>query len=171
MVIGAGFSGLYALHRLRDFEGLDVRIIEATNSVGGTWNSNRYPGARCDTESYVYCYSFSEELLDEWHWSERYPQQAELLRYFDHVTNKFDLRRDIVFDTRILAAHYDDTRARWLVRTDSGQSMSAAISSRPWASCPRRPSHRRWPGSPTTRASGITQGSGPTTASISPTSG
>lgn len=120
VVIGAGFSGLYALHRLRDYQGLNVRVVEATQGVGGTWNTNRYPGARCDTESWVYCYSFSQELLKSWRWTSRYPKQAELLRYFEHVTDRFDLRKDIAFSTRVVSAKYVDARARWLVHTDRG---------------------------------------------------
>ena len=122
VIIGAGFSGLYALHRLRDHVDLDVRVIEASSGVGGTWFTNRYPGARCDTESYVYCYSFSPEMLDEWRWSSKYPTQEELLTYFEHVADRFDLRRSIDFNTRVLAATYDEGQTRWLVRTDTGAS-------------------------------------------------
>ncbi|MGE4324101.1 MAG: flavin-containing monooxygenase [Sphingobium sp.] len=120
LVIGAGFSGLYALHRLRDHVGLDVRSVEVGSGVGGTWFTNRYPGARCDTESYIYCYSFSPELLREWRWSSKYPTQAELLDYFEHVTERFDLRRSIDFNVRVLGATYDAARQRWRVRTDAG---------------------------------------------------
>ena len=120
LVIGAGFSGLYALHRLRTTSGLDVRAVEASAGVGGTWFTNRYPGARCDTESFVYCYSFSRELREEWRWSAKYPAQEELLRYLEHVTDRFDLRRSIDFGRRVLGASYDAERARWRVRTDTG---------------------------------------------------
>ena len=120
LVIGAGFSGLYALHRLRDGLGLDARALEASAGVGGTWYTNRYPGARCDTESYIYSYSFSPELQREWRWSSKYPVQAELLTYFEHVRDRFDLMRSIAFNVRVTGASYDAARARWLVRTDSG---------------------------------------------------
>src|SRR3954447_7477899 len=108
VVIGAGFSGLYMLRRLRDL-GLSVRGFEAGSDVGGTWYWNRYPGARSDSDSIVYCFSdrFSEELLNEWEWSERYPSQPEILRYLQWVSEKLDLRRAITFNTRVTAAVYD----------------------------------------------------------------
>ncbi len=121
VVIGAGFSGMYALHRLRDQMGLDVQVFEATSNVGGTWFLNRYPGARCDTESYIYCYSFSKELLNEWTWSGKYPEQAELLSYLEHVADRFDLRKDVAFETRVIAADWDEETALWTVRTDKGE--------------------------------------------------
>lgn len=125
VVIGAGFSGLYALHRLRDHLGLDVRAIEASAGVGGTWYTNRYPGARCDTESYVYCYSFSPELLREWRWSSKYPEQAELLTYFEHVATRFDLWRSIDFGVRVRRAAYDEGTARWIVESVDGPTYDA----------------------------------------------
>ena len=90
LVVGAGFSGLYQLHLLRDRLGLSVRVLEAGDGVGGTWHWNRYPGARCDSESHSYSYYFSEDLLKEWEWSERYPEQPEILRYLNHVADRFD---------------------------------------------------------------------------------
>ena len=120
LVVGAGFSGLYALHRLRDTLGLDARAVEGSSGVGGTWYTNRYPGARCDTESYIYCYSFSRELRSEWRWSTKYPAQSELLDYFEHVTERFDLQRSIDFNVRITGATYDETRERWRVHTMEG---------------------------------------------------
>ncbi len=99
VVVGAGFAGLYALHKLRS-QGLSVRVFETAPDVGGTWYFNRYPGARCDVESIDYCYSFSDELQQEWNWTEKYATQAEILRYLNWVTDKLDLRRDITFDTR-----------------------------------------------------------------------
>ena len=120
IVIGAGFSGLYMLHRLRDQLGVSVRVFEAGGDVGGTWYWNRYPGARCDSEGYVYCYSFSKELLEEWRWSGRYPTQPEILAYLRHVADRFDLRRDIQFDTRVLGAAFDEDERRWTVETDEG---------------------------------------------------
>jgi cyclohexanone monooxygenase len=124
VVIGAGFSGLYMLHRLRG-QGVDVRGFEAGSDVGGTWYWNRYPGARCDVESVVYSYSFSPELEQEWEWSERYPTQPELLRYIQHVADRFDLRGLISFDTRVVSADYDEGRDVWMVATDSGERIEA----------------------------------------------
>ena len=121
LVIGAGFSGLYQLLCLRDRLGLSVKVVEAAPELGGTWYWNRYPGARCDSESHSYCYFFSKELLEEWRWSERYPEPPEILRYLNHVADKFDLRRDIRFNTRVTAAHYDEAANRWDVVTESGQ--------------------------------------------------
>ena len=114
VVIGAGFSGLYALHRLRKL-GFSIRVLERGDGVGGTWFWNRYPGARCDIESVDYCYSFSEELLDEWTWSERYAAQPEILRYLNHVADRFDLRRDIQLETEVESAHFDDRNDRWAI--------------------------------------------------------
>ncbi len=125
LVIGAGFSGLYQLICLRDRLKLKVKVLEAGDGVGGTWYWNRYPGARCDSESHSYCYTFSEELTKEWEWSERYPGHAEIRRYLDYVANKFDLKRDIRFGTRVTAAHYDDKANRWNVTTANGDRLSA----------------------------------------------
>ncbi|WP_051342758.1 flavin-containing monooxygenase [Pseudonocardia spinosispora] len=125
VVVGAGFSGLYALHVLRDRLGLSVRAIDRAGGVGGVWYWNRYPGARCDIESYSYSYSFSPDLQQEWRWSERFAGQPEILRYLEHVADRFDLRRDIVLDTRITSATWDDDRARWVLTTDIGDRLSA----------------------------------------------
>ena len=125
LVIGAGFSGLYQLLCLRDRLGLSVQVLEAGAGVGGTWYWNRYPGARCDSESHSYCYSFSEELTREWEWSERYPGPPEILRYLNHVADRFDLKRDIRFSTRVTAAHYDETANLWRVSTDAGETFTA----------------------------------------------
>jgi cation diffusion facilitator CzcD-associated flavoprotein CzcO len=127
VVVGAGFSGLYALHRLRDGLGMSVRVVEAAGDVGGTWFWNRYPGARCDSESYFYSFSdrLSEDLLEEWTWSERFAAQPEILSYLRHVADRFDLRKDIRFGTRVVGADYDDTTGRWAVRTDDGDTVSA----------------------------------------------
>jgi cation diffusion facilitator CzcD-associated flavoprotein CzcO len=125
VVIGAGFSGLYMGYRLRDHLGLDVRVIEAGDNVGGTWNWTRYPGARCDSESFVYCYSFCEDLLQQWQWSGKYPEQAEILSYLEHVADRFDLRRSIEFNARVTSAKYDEGTARWFVTTDQGETVSA----------------------------------------------
>ncbi len=124
VVVGAGFGGMYMLHRLRGM-GLRVRVIEAADDVGGTWNWNRYPGARCDVESLEYSYSFSEDLQQEWTWSERFASQPEILAYARHVADRFDLRRDIRFGTRVRSAHYDEARAQWAISTDRGPSLRA----------------------------------------------
>src|SRR5881394_3900686 len=105
IVVGAGFAGLYMLHRLRGL-GFSVRVLEAASGVGGTWYWNRYPGARCDVESVEYSYQFSPELQQEWEWSERYATQPEILRYANHVADRFDLRRDIQLNTRVTHAHF-----------------------------------------------------------------
>jgi cation diffusion facilitator CzcD-associated flavoprotein CzcO len=125
VVIGAGFSGLYMLHRLRDILGLNVRVFEAGESVGGTWYWNRYPGARCDSDGFVYCYSFSKELLQDWELKGKYPQQAEILSYLEHVADRFDLRPNIEFNTYVKGAKYDSSRARWEVTTDRGETLFA----------------------------------------------
>jgi cation diffusion facilitator CzcD-associated flavoprotein CzcO len=125
LVVGAGFAGLYQLLCLRDRLGLSVKALEAGGGVGGTWYWNRYPGARCDSESHVYWYTFSPELMREWEWSERYPGQAEILRYLNFVADRFDLKRDIVFHNRVTSAHYDEAANRWRVRTDQGETFVA----------------------------------------------
>ncbi len=124
VIVGAGFAGLYAQVRLRAL-GLTIQGYEAAADVGGTWWWNRYPGARCDVESMDYCYSFSPELEQEWTWSERYATQPEILRYVNHVAERFDLRRDIQFETRVTGMTWDETTQRWLVRTDRGDEVSA----------------------------------------------
>jgi cation diffusion facilitator CzcD-associated flavoprotein CzcO len=123
MIVGAGFGGLYALHRLRA-AGLACLVLDAAPSVGGTWWANRYPGARVDIQSLEYSYSFSESLQQDWHWTERYAAQPELLRYADHVADRFDLRRDIRLDTRVVAAHFDGA-GRWRVASADGASWTA----------------------------------------------
>ncbi|QQS13048.1 MAG: NAD(P)/FAD-dependent oxidoreductase [Rhodospirillales bacterium] len=122
IIVGAGISGMYQLLRLREL-GLRVRVFEAGTGVGGTWYWNRYPGARFDSESYSYGYSFSRELLDEWDWSEHFAGQPETLRYLNHVADKFDLRRDIQFRSRVAAAHYDDATRTWKVTLEGGDSF------------------------------------------------
>jgi len=123
-IVGAGLAGLYALHRLRGL-GLRVRAFEAGSGIGGTWFWNRYPGARCDVESLEYSYSFSEDLQQEWRWPERYGTQPEILRYINHVADRFDLRRDIQLDTRIRAATYDRAANQWTLRTERGETVTA----------------------------------------------
>src|SRR5579872_3232613 len=124
IVVGAGFAGMYALYRLRGL-GLSARVYEAGSGVGGTWYWNRYPGARCDVESMDYSYSFSDELQQEWHWTERYSSQPEILRYINHVADRFDLRRDIQLSTRVSTAVFDETAARWTICTDTGEQVSS----------------------------------------------
>jgi cyclohexanone monooxygenase len=125
VVVGAGFSGLYSLHRLRDELGLSVKVIEKADDVGGTWYWNRYPGARCDSESHVYCYSFNDELLDEWDWSERYPEQPEVLEYLRFAADHLDLRRDIDFETEVTSAAFQEDTGLWNIETDDGDSVTA----------------------------------------------
>jgi cation diffusion facilitator CzcD-associated flavoprotein CzcO len=124
VIVGAGFAGLYMLHRLRA-QGFSARIYEAGGGVGGTWYWNRYPGARCDVESLEYSYSFSDELRREWRWSERYAAQPEILRYLNHVADRFDLRPDIEFNTRTTSATFDESKNIWTIETDRGQPVSA----------------------------------------------
>jgi cation diffusion facilitator CzcD-associated flavoprotein CzcO len=125
VVIGAGFSGMYMLKSLRDKLGLKVRAYETGETVGGTWYWNRYPGVRCDSDSYVYCFTWDKQLLQEWEWSERYPQQPEILRYLEHVAKRHDLKRDIEFSTRVTSAEFDEQSSRWTVHTDKGQAARA----------------------------------------------
>ena len=125
IIIGAGFSGLYQLHLLRDRLGLDVTVLEAAAGVGGTWYWNRYPGARCDSESHSYCYMFSRELQQEWSWTQRYPDQPEIMRYMNHVADRLDLRRSIRFDTRVTGARHDEAANLWHVTTEGGGTLSA----------------------------------------------
>lgn len=124
VVTGAGFSGLYMLYRLREL-GLSTRVYEAGGGLGGTWYWNRYPGARCDSPSVHYSYSFSPELEQEWEWTERYPSQPEILRYLNHVADRFDLRRDIQLHTRVISVAYDDATHLWTIKTDQGDQVSA----------------------------------------------
>ena len=124
VVVGGGLGGLYALHRLRG-QGLTVRVFEVGSGVGGTWFWNRYPGARCDVESMEYSYSFSNELQQEWKWPERYGTQPEILRYINHVADRFDLRRDIELETRVVSAVFDPSIGRWFVETDQHEVVSA----------------------------------------------
>jgi cyclohexanone monooxygenase len=124
VIVGAGFAGLYMLHRLRGL-GLSARIFEAGEGIGGTWYWNRYPGARCDVESLDYSYSFSDNLQQEWRWTERYAAQPEILNYINHVADRFDLRRDIQLATRVTSAIFDEATNRWAIETDRGDRVSA----------------------------------------------
>ncbi len=125
VVIGAGFSGLYMLHRLRNQMGLTARVFETGGGVGGTWYWNRYPGARSDSDSYIYCYSFDEQLWQDWEWSERYPEQHEIRAYLEHVAERFDLNRDIQFNTRVTGASFDEVTDAWTVTTETGETVTA----------------------------------------------
>ncbi|KVT76054.1 cyclohexanone monooxygenase [Burkholderia ubonensis] len=124
IIVGAGVAGLYMLHRAKE-AGMSVRLVDAADGIGGTWYWNRYPGARVDIESFEYSYSFSRELEQEWHWSERYASQPELLRYFDHVAHRFGLYEHIQLGTRIDAATFDESRARWTLVTQAGERLHA----------------------------------------------
>jgi len=124
VIVGAGFAGMYMLHCLQKL-GLSARVYETGGDVGGTWYWNRYPGARCDVESMQYSYSFDADLDQEWKWSQRYSPQPEILAYANHVADRFDLRRDIRFDTRVTAATFDEGANHWLVETDQGDRVSA----------------------------------------------
>jgi cation diffusion facilitator CzcD-associated flavoprotein CzcO len=125
LVIGAGFAGLYQLLCLRERLGLNAKVLEAGGDLGGTWYWNRYPGARCDSESHAYRYFFSRELSDEWESTERYPGPAEIRAYLNHVARKFDLRRDIRFGVRVTAARFDESANRWQVETEAGERCTA----------------------------------------------
>jgi cation diffusion facilitator CzcD-associated flavoprotein CzcO len=124
IVVGAGFSGMYMLHRLRE-AGFSTCVYEAGDGVGGVWYWNRYPGARCDSESIYYNYTFSEEIYKGWTWTSRYPEQPEILRYLNYVADTLDLRKDIQFETRIISAHYDDENSNWKIETSNGDSITA----------------------------------------------
>ena len=124
VIVGAGFAGIYQLYSLRRL-GLSARVLEAGEGVGGTWFWNRYPGARCDVESLDYSYSFSEELQQEWDWKERYAPQPDILRYINHVVDRFDLRRDIQLNARVVSAIFDEKQDRWLLTTEGGERFSA----------------------------------------------
>ncbi len=125
IVIGAGFAGLYMLHKLRNEQGLNVRAFDKAGGVGGTWYWNRYPGALSDTETYLYCYSFDKDLLRDWNWNTRYVNQPQILSYLEHVTDRFDLRRSIQFNTGITGAYFDEATHLWHVKTDTGEAFTA----------------------------------------------
>jgi cation diffusion facilitator CzcD-associated flavoprotein CzcO len=125
VVIGAGFSGMYMLKSLRDTLGLKVRVYEAGETVGGTWYWNRYPGARCDSDAYIYVFTFDKQMLQEWEWSERYPTQPEILRYLEYVAKRHDLKRDMQFNTRVTSGEFDEKTNLWTVHTDKGETVTA----------------------------------------------
>src|SRR5580704_11983508 len=121
VVVGAGFAGMYMLHRLRGL-GFSVRVYEQGSGVGGTWYWNRYPGARCDVESMEYSMGFDDELQQEWEWTERYAPQPEIEAYANRIADRYGLRKDITFNTRVTAAHFNDADHTWTVTTDAGES-------------------------------------------------
>jgi cyclohexanone monooxygenase len=125
IVFGAGFAGLVMQHKLQNNLGLNSRVIDKADGVGGTWYWNRYPGARSDTEAWVYCYSFDPKLYREWKWTERYPRETEIRSYLEHVADRFDLRKNIVFSSTVLSAHFNERTNRWDVETDKGDRYSA----------------------------------------------
>jgi cation diffusion facilitator CzcD-associated flavoprotein CzcO len=125
VVIGAGFSGMYMLKSLRDKLGLKVKVIEMGDTVGGTWYWNRYPGARCDSDSYIYVCSWDKQALQEWEWSERYPEQPEILRYLEYIAKRHDLKRDIQFGAKVTGAEFDEKTNLWTVHTDKGDPVTA----------------------------------------------
>lgn len=124
VVIGAGFSGLRTIHECREL-GLSVHAFDDAGDVGGTWHWNRYPGARTDSESWVYAYNFSEELKAEWTWKERFPTQPEVEQYLQHVADRFDMRKDITFNTKVVSAHFDDAGNRWVFTTGGGATVTS----------------------------------------------
>ncbi|MBT5494205.1 MAG: NAD(P)/FAD-dependent oxidoreductase, partial [Alphaproteobacteria bacterium] len=124
VIVGAGFAGMYLLHRMRGL-GMSARVLEAGTDVGGTWYWNRYPGARCDVESMQYSYQFDDDLQQEWSWSERYSPQPEILNYARHVAERYDLRGDIQFNTRVMAARYDESTSRWTLEAEDGSKTTA----------------------------------------------
>ncbi len=123
IVIGAGVAGIYQIKRLADL-GIDATVLDAAPDLGGTWYWNRYPGARFDSESYTYGYSFSKELLNEWHWKERFSGQPENLRYLNHVADKFDLRKYMQFNCKVEAAQFDETQNLWRLKIDDGRELT-----------------------------------------------
>ena len=125
IVIGAGFGGMYMLKKLRDEQGLKVRVFDKAGGVGGTWYWNRYPGALSDTETFVYCYSWDKELLQEMHITTRYVTQPQILSYLEHVADRYNLRPDIQLNTGVTAAHFNETTNLWEVKTDTGEAYTA----------------------------------------------
>src|SRR4051794_7452988 len=127
VIVGAGFAGMYMLHRALQL-GLTAQVFEAGSDVGGTWYWNRYPGARCDIDSMEYSYGFDEDLQQEWEWTERFASQPEILRYADHVATRFGLRPHITFDTRVTSATFDEGANRWIVQTVTGEGAAEGVS-------------------------------------------
>ena len=126
VIVGAGFAGMYLLHQMHKI-GMSARVLEAGTDVGGTWYWNRYPGARCDVESMQYSYQFDDDLQQEWSWSERYSPQPEILKYAQHVADRYHLRPDIDFNMRIKSATFDEARSQWTLTSENGQ-MTTGLS-------------------------------------------
>ena len=124
VIVGAGISGMYQLYKLRQL-GLRVKVFESGSDIGGTWYWNRYPGCRFDSESYSYCFSFSEELLQEWNWTEHFSPQPETLKYLQFVAEKFDLKKDIQFKTKISKATFIEQKSKWQIESDTGECVEA----------------------------------------------
>ena len=124
IIIGAGVGGIYQIKRLKDL-GVKATILEANDDLGGTWYNNRYPAARFDSESFTYGYSFSQELLDEWHWSEQFSPQPETLRYLNHVTDKFDLREHMQFGCRVKTMTFDEDTDSWVLGLEDGRELTS----------------------------------------------
>jgi len=155
------------LHRLRG-QGFSVRVFETGSGIGGTWYWNRYPGARCDIESLEYSYQFSEELQQEWEWSERYATQPEILRYIEYVADRFDLRRDVQLDTRVRAARWSESESRWAIESDRGSVTARFLIMA--TGCLSSANVPDFPGRDSFAARPITPGAGRTAASTSPVS-
>ena len=150
IVIGAGVAGIYQIKRLVDL-GIDATVLDSAADLGGTWYWNRYPGCRFDSESYTYGYSFSRELLDEWHWKERFSGQPENLRYLNYVADKFDLRKHMQFNCAVEAAHFDEARDLWRLKLGDGRELTCrfvvlAIGLLSAPTLPRLRGHRRLQG-------------------------
>src|SRR5579875_2702613 len=168
VIVGAGFSGLYMLHRLRTM-GMRAQVLERGSDVGGTWYWNRYPGARCDIESVDYQFSFSEELLAQWRWTERYATQAEILAYLNFVADRLDLRRDIEFGTEVRSASFDSSSGLWRLTTGTGSRLSARFCILA-VGCLSEPKPPKFPASNASPESGTTRHAGRARASTSPAS-
>lgn len=145
IIIGAGFAGIYGIHRFRDQMGLDVLGFDAAGDVGGTWYWNRYPGARVDIESIHYSFSFDPQLQQEWHWTEKFAAQPEILRYLNHCADRYDIRRSVQFNTRVVEVTWDEQADHWRVTTDTGQVHTARffVSGAGTLSVAKKP---EWPG-------------------------
>jgi NAD(P)-binding Rossmann-like domain len=168
-VVGAGFAGLYLLHRLRQ-AGFTAQGLEAADDVGGTWYWNRYPGARCDIQTTDYSFTFDPELEAAWQWSEKYATQPEILRYLGFVADRYDLRRDIRFATRVTSARWNEATQRWLLATSAGPSVSCRCYIMA-SGCLSEPKPPRSTASRTSRATFTSPGAGRTPGSTSPASG
>ena len=143
IIIGAGFSGLYQLHCLRDRLNLKCVILEKGAGVGGTWYWNRYPGARCDTESHAYTYFFSDEIFEEWQWSERYPGHKEIREYLNYVAQKFNLKKDIKFKSEVIKTTYLENEKKWAVDLENSRQLIQFLRHPPCSHCSAQRAHVR----------------------------